>query len=86
MAKEKSGPLCILGFSLALGITWGLLMIFAGWTGMFGWGHLFVKTMRSVYIGYTPTFFGGIIGGLWGFVYGFIIGAVFSFFYNLFRR
>ena len=86
MAKEKTIKLNILSCALALGVTWGIAMVFAGWTSIFGWGSLFVKTMHSVYIGYEPSFIGGIIGGLWGFADGFFGGAVFAFFYNLFRK
>ena len=86
MAKEKTAKLSICGLGLGLGIMWGISMIVAGWTSMFGWGNLFVNTMQSIYIGYEASFIGGIIGGLWGFVDGFIGGVLISFFYNVFRK
>ena len=62
-------------FGLALGIIWGLGMlitaIFASFTG---WGSMFITTMGSVYIGYSPTFIGALIGGALGFLDGFIGG------------
>lgn len=86
MAKEKSAHLSIIGFSLALGITWGIVIILVGWISMITGKNLFVETMQSIHMGYVPTFIGAIIGGIWGFIYGFIIGVVFSFFYNLVKK
>jgi fluoride ion exporter CrcB/FEX len=83
MAKEKSMKLNVWAFGVALGSVWGIAMLVAGWTSIFGWGTLFVNTMSSVYLGYIPSFGGGIVGGIWGFVDGFIGGTVFAFFYNL---
>jgi len=86
MAKEKTSKCSVIGLALGLGITWGLFMLISGWTSMFGWGNAFVSTMSSLYIGYEPSFIGGIVGGIWGFVDGFIAGAVIAFFYNIFRK
>ena len=46
----------------------------------------FVDAMASLYIGYEPSFIGGIVGGIWGFFDGFIAGAVVAFFYNRFKK
>lgn len=75
--------LCILSFGVALGIVWAISMLVAGWVSIFGWGSMFVNTMSSVYLGYEPSFGGGIVGAIWGFVDGFIGGVLFAFFYNL---
>jgi len=69
--------------TLSIGITWGIGMLFMGWVSAFGWGDYFVDVMSSVYIGYEPSFIGGIIGGIWGFVDGAIGGFLISLFYNL---
>ncbi len=86
MAKEKTAKLSGIGFALAGGIYWGLAMVLAGWTSIFGWGTAFVVANSSLYIGYESSFIGGIIGGIWGFATGFIAGGVFSYFYNMFRK
>ena len=86
MAKEKCAKFSVIGLALGVGIYWGLSMVAAGWTSMFGWGNSFVSTMSSIYIGYDPSFVGGIVGGIWGFVDGFIAGAVVAFFYNMFKK
>ena len=76
-------PLCMWSFGVALGIVWAIMLLFAGWASIYGWGTMFVSTMSSVYIGYEPSFGGGIVGGIWGFVDGFIGGVLLAFFYNL---
>lgn len=86
MAKEKTAKLSIIATALSAGITWGLGVLVAGWTSIYGWGNLFVSTMGSIYIGYEPSFIGGIIGGIWGFGDGFFFGLILSFLYNIFRK
>lgn len=83
MAKEQPMKLCVLSFGVALGIVWAISMLIAGWTSVYGWGSLFVNTLSSVYLGYGPSFGGGIVGAIWGFVDGFIGGVLLAFFYNL---
>jgi len=86
MAQGKTAKFSILGLGLGGGCFWGISMIVAGWTSIFGWGNLFVETMASIYIGYEPSFIGAIIGGIWGFFDGLIAGILIAFFYNLFRK
>lgn len=86
MAKEKSTRMSVSGLALGIGIYWGLAMLVAGWTSIFGWGTEFVTTMSSIYIGYEASFIGGIIGGVWGFFDGLIAGALIAFFYNRFKK
>ncbi|VVB85336.1 Uncharacterised protein [uncultured archaeon] len=57
-------------------------MLFVGWASIFGWGTKFVDVMSSVYIGFTPSFLGGIIGAVEGFFDGAIGGAIIAFVYN----
>ena len=83
MAKEKNLTLSVWGFGIALGIVWAIMMLFAGWVSIWGWGTMFVNTMSSVYVGYIPSFGGGIVGAIWGFVDGFTGGVLLAFFYNL---
>ena len=68
--------------AIALGAAWGIYMLSLGWMAMFGWGADFVKLMSSVYIGFAPSFLGGIIGGIWAFVDGFVGGAIIAWVYN----
>ena len=86
MAKQKSAKMSVIGLALGFGIYWGLSQVVAGWTSMFNWGNAYVSTMSSIYIGYEPSFIGGIIGGIWGFADGFIAGAVVAWFYNMFKK
>lgn len=68
--------------ALALGLSWSFLILFTGWVSMFGWGTRFVEVMSSLYIGFAPTFFGGIIGAIWAFIDGAIGGAIVALVYN----
>jgi len=72
----------IKAFALGLGVSWSILVLLIGWTSIFGWGTKFVEMMSSIYIGFAPTFLGGIIGAIWGFFDGAIGGAVIAFVYN----
>lgn len=85
MPKEKSAKLSVIGLAIAVGICWGLSMVVSGWAAIFNWANAFVEVMASIYIGFEPSFIGGIIGGIWGFADGFIAGAVVGFFYNRFK-
>lgn len=69
--------------AIAIGSSWGLCMLFAGWAAIFGWSVQFVEVMASVYVGYGASFLGGIIGALWGFVDGAIAGVIIAFVYNM---
>jgi hypothetical protein len=70
------------GLAVALGTSWAICMLFAGWASIFGWGTKFVEVMSSIYIGYKPTFLGGIIGAVWGFIDGAIGGLIIAIVYN----
>ncbi len=72
----------VLALSLSLGITWSLAMLCIGWAAIFGWGESFVQMMGSIYIGFEPTFLGGLIGAVWGFFDGAIGGAIIALVYN----
>jgi hypothetical protein len=73
-------------FTLSSGITWGLSMLLLAWVSSFGWGVRDVSVIAGLYLGYSPTFLGGIIGALWGFVDGAIGGFIFSYLYNYFLK
>jgi len=75
--------LSIKALAIGLGVSWAICMLFVGWVSIFGWGTEFVETMSSVYIGFAPTFLGGVIGAIWGFVDGAIGGAIIAFIYNI---
>lgn len=72
--------------ALSLGITWGLISLIAGWGAASGWCDYYVEVMSSCYMGYSPTFGGGIIGGIYGFVFGVISGWVLANVYNYFTK
>jgi len=55
-------------FSLSFGITSGIGIMVLGWLAITGWGIKLVDVMSSLYIGYSASFWGGIIGGIWAFV------------------
>jgi len=78
--------LSVKGLALALGVAWGLCMLFAGWVARFGWCNQFVNVMSSVYIGFKPGLKGAIIGGIWGFVDGIIGGVIIAVVYNAVAR
>ncbi len=81
MEKLRIVPLAV-----ALGAVWALGVLFVGWVSSFGWGVNFVDVMSSMYIGYKPSFLGGIIGAIWAFVDGAICGAIIAVVYNAFAR
>ncbi len=73
--------------AIAAGISWASYMLLIGWlAAMFGFGTSFVEMISSMYIGFTPTFLGGIIGAIWGFVDGAIGGAIIAFVYNIVNK
>ena len=73
---------CALGF--ALGIIWGGSMLMLGWLGWLAqFGVPVVHAISSVYLGFAPTFLGGIIGALWGAADFFIFGVLIAWLYNL---
>lgn len=68
--------------AIALGSAWGIGVLFIGWAGIFGWYTPFIEIMASAYIGFEPTFLGGIIGAAWGFADGAIGGLIIAIIYN----
>ncbi len=71
-------------FTLAWGISCGIGFLFLGWVAILGWGAQIVDLMSSLYIGYAPTFLGGIIGGIWAFFDWGIGALIFVLIYNAF--
>jgi hypothetical protein len=65
-----------------LGASWGIGMLFLGWISILGWGIDIVKIISSLYIGFAPSFLGGIIGGVWGFTDGAVGGLIIAIVYN----
>ncbi len=76
------GKLNVKASAVALGASWAICVLFLGWVSIFGWGIKFVEMMSSIYIGFAPTFLGGIIGAGWAFIDGAIGGAIIAFVYN----
>ncbi len=70
-------------FGLASGIIWAACMLLCAWmAAIFNWGTSVIELFGDFYLGYAPTFLGGIIGGVWGFVDGLIFGLIFAWLYN----
>lgn len=72
----------IWSFCLSLGIIWGVGTLLAGWFAGFGWDGLYVRVLGSIYLGYAPGFWGGILGAIWAFFDGAIFGLALSWLYN----
>jgi len=76
----------ILPTAMGLGVTWALGVILLGWISSTGWGARFVDMLSSVYVGFRPTFIGGIVGGLWAFTDAFVTGVLFVLVFNAVAR
>lgn len=75
--------LCAGKFGFAFGLIWALGMLLLGWAAwLWGYGTPLVALWSTVYLGYAPTFLGGIYGALWGFVDFFIFGWLVIVVYN----
>ncbi len=72
----------VVKFALAWGISFGLYLMVLGWFASFGWGTKIVDVVSSLYIGYAPTFLGGIIGGIYAFADWFIGILIVGWIYN----
>lgn len=85
MADDRKCCLCALSFGLAVGIVWGLGVLFVGLLATYaGIGAEFIAVVSPFYLGYEATLLGSAIGAAWGFVDGFIGGVVFAWIYNWF--
>lgn len=82
--SDTSKKLKVVPLAFALGITWGLGLLLAGWLDWWttNYATQFVNTFASIYIGYGPSFWGGVIGFCWGFVDLFIGGLIIAWIYN----
>jgi len=74
--------LSVKALAIGLGVSWAVCMLFVGWASILGWGTGLVEVLSSLYIGFTPTFLGGILGAIWGFIDGAIGGAIIALVYN----
>lgn len=73
----------VAAFGFAMGITWAIGTLLLSWVAWWmGWGSETVTFMGTLYRGYAPTFWGGIVGALWAFVEFFIGGVVLAAIYN----
>lgn len=81
--SKSSSCLSPLRFGFAFGLIWGLGLLLLGWSGwLFAYGLPWIRLMGTVYLGFHPTFIGGIIGAIWGFVDFFIFGLLVALVYN----
>ena len=56
-------------FALACGVSFGAYALLLGWIAASGWGSGIVAMLSSMYLGYAPTFVGGIVGAIVAWVY-----------------
>jgi hypothetical protein len=86
-----------LGFGMAIGLTWFLIILFVGMFAMMilrgGWDPnifnsvlIFKSLFNLAYPGWTSSFFATFLSALWGFVHGFIAGYFIALFYNVFCK
>ena len=68
--------------TIALGSSWGFMVLVTGWAAMLGFAVRFVELMGTVYIGYEATLMGSLIGAAWGFLDGAIGGLIIALVYN----
>lgn len=70
-------------FGVAFGLIWGLGMLLMGWGAwLTGWATPLVLVFGSGYVGFTPTFWGGLVGFFWGFIDFFVFGFLLAWVYN----
>lgn len=70
-------------FGFAWGVMWALGILLTALTAwLWGYGLEFVQALSTIYIGYSPTFLGGIIGAIWGFIDFFIFTWLVALIYN----
>ncbi len=72
---------------MALGLVWGLAIMFGTWWLLIGGykGELISK-LSQFFIGYSYSWGGAVIGFVWGFVDEFIAGVLIAWFYDLFCK
>ena len=81
--SNNRAKLSVWAFGFAFGIVWAIALLIMGWLAwLSGWGVQMISVIGSVYLGYTPTFWGAIVGAIWGFVDFFIGGVIFAAIYN----
>jgi hypothetical protein len=68
---------------LALGILWGVGVLFMGLLAMVcSWAQPMVDWLSLMYLGYSASIPGALIGTLWAFVDAFLGGWVLAWLYN----
>lgn len=76
--------LCPFSFGIAIGAAEGIYMLLFGWIAwIWGYGVGLIQLISQGFIGFAPSFSGGIFGGIWGFFDGFIFGLIAAWVYNL---
>jgi hypothetical protein len=74
-------------FGLALGLMFGLLILFANlWLLLIDSHGDFFSKFSSFFYGYSFSWLGAVVGFFWGFVYGFFFGVALAWIYNIFSR
>ena len=70
-----------LALGLAVGITWGVVILMATrWVMILGGKGVTLAKLSMYYFGYSVTFIGSLIGLFWGFVDGLVGGAIVAFY------
>lgn len=70
------------GWAVTVGGIIGISTVLIGWWA--GDADVIVNRLSEFYIGYAPSFVGGIVGGAWAFTIWTLIGAIFASIYNSF--
>ena len=74
-------------FGLALGLMFGILILFANlWLLLIDSQGDFFSKFSSFFYGYSFSWLGAVVGFFWGFVYGFFFGVALAWIYNIFSR
>ncbi len=72
---------------LALGIIWGAtILTITWWLLIIDSPGQTISLLGIFYLGYSFSFFGGLVGLFWGFVDGFIVGMIVAVLYNVFAK
>ncbi len=72
---------------LAFGIIWGAaILTITWWLLIIGSPGQTISLLGIFYLGYSFSFFGGLVGLFWGFVDGFIVGMIVAVLYNVFAK
>jgi hypothetical protein len=72
-------------FAISFGIMIGVaIFLITYWFMIMNYEGSTLVKLRNLFLGYSVTWYGGLIGLLWGFVTGFLGGGLLAWLYNKF--